>query len=204
MSKYAVKSDFCEWGCRTGGNSPHLSRGAWSTFRFKETRGYGATPSTKAGQMPIKRNDPHAPSPHHVHWWQRVVHAFTRHGRHYAYALKLQFCGVVHIALPTTSWIADRRAHVGCLRTSGHEAQRAELSCTWHVNAEQGKQFMQCTVTENETWVNHPPPGITQHFPQQRNSKLCHQLERPWQLSFGVGGTIKVCCLCISLPVVTR
>lgn len=170
MSKYAVKSDFCEWDCRTVGNSPPLSRGVWGTFRFKGTRGYGATPSTKAGQMAIKRNDPHAPSPHHVHRWQRVVHAFTRHGRHYAYALELQFCGVVHIALST-----DSRAHVGCLRTSGHKAQRAEFSCTWHVNAEQGKQFMQCTVTENETWVNHPPPGITQHFPQQRNSKLCHQ-----------------------------
>ena len=86
MSKFAVKSDFCEWGCRTGGNSSPLSWGVWGTCHFEETCGYGATSSTKAGQMPMKRNDPHAPSRSLMTCRACLYQTWQRH---YAYALEL-------------------------------------------------------------------------------------------------------------------
>jgi hypothetical protein len=59
------------------------------------------------------------------------------------------------LALSITNWITEKCVHVGCLRDD-HKACRMAFALIHFTHcADQAEQFLQCSITGEETWVNH-------------------------------------------------
>ena len=112
-------------------------------------------PSPQAGQMPTKRNEPHAPARSLTTACRACL--YQKWQTHYANALQLHILrgsanSTAHDQLACARWISKNlRSQVSSCRTLMH------LTCY----ADQEKRFMQCTATWKETWVKHPRPGNT-------------------------------------------
>jgi hypothetical protein len=132
---------------------------------------------------------------------------------HYAYnVLKLHISLVCAHSTAHDQLDYRRCAHAGCRRTSDdHKAHRAYLSLMHLARyADQGQQFMQCTVTGNETWVSHATPEIKEsihdlQIPSIAPTKKFKPTPSVRKIMATVfwrrgGGVIQVCCSVFPCP----